>query len=879
MTTTPPGPGGLRWRELQGASSAGPIACARAGRFNTTVCAGSHSGAVLALSAQSGQLLALWRSHSASVADVDVHESDAAAWSLHMHPHAQNQSQVQPGRIGAASLVSAGTDGVCVLHLLGSKLRLRGASVGRPLKAVTLNPYRASLEAATGGRDCCVRVLRWSRVTGTPLLVAYKHLPSEIHSMLWNPSHQHTGNAGGSILAVASDDALLLLGQRPSSEHRNQNANMHSSERVVAIKRNGERSLSTEKQISLGNATAPNGAEVLDNTSHRSSSTSSAPAANSSADGMYSLATAAAAEIGTFSSACELAVLSELPRPEGSNASALRPPTLGHAPVHCGIAISWGDCAQVVAGVWEGKPTLLATVRPGSPVSGAECVGRSAIALLCNPSSECATLRVYAIPSGELAEESAVGVANSARPGAMRLTSAQDCLYASTPVGLLVGKQAPPGDRARWLASCGRHIEAADEAVAAESDEPGVTNEIAERSLVELLQGQKCCDAAAVCHKLFHKCLDAGVWERWAFRFASFRCLHELAPLLPTASPQLRKEVYELALGNMVAHTSKHKQLAEAVRTWPKCIYDPYIVAQEARKKLASMPEGPELKQALADLYALSGRDERAVALQLELGDRSVVEYIREHGLVPAAAERVADVVLLHPDRALDVLVQKRDDMPPQEVVRQLMDRGERRHAFTYLKRLWEADPSAGSDLHGLQAELCAEFEPELMLPFLQSSVHLPLEHALEACKRHGLLQEQVYVLGRMGNSREAVRLLLHELGDVPQALELAEAKGEEDLWEELLSHCFARPELLPDLLDKAGSRLSALRLIQRLPKDRIDVPRLRDRLRAALSAQRSQVMLWRSCADILGADVVELELQRESTARRALSTSSVSFA
>ena len=861
----PPGPGGLCWQHFPAAASAGPLACVRSGPSNAVVCVGSHSGNVLALSSSSGHLLALWRSHSAAVADVDVRDCDVVAGSADSSNSSAPRGGVQSGHV---SLASAGTEGVCCLHLLGSKLRLRGASVGRPLRAVSLNPDRFSLEAATGGVDCCVRVVRWSRITGSPSLVAYRVLPSEVYAMLWRPpalaksassptiasaappavATASTSAANcDSTLAVVTDDALLILGRRKSN-----------------------RRLDGLRQPALFDG---NGSDA--DSSVYSNRSPVRPSA--STESLQSVASAATAEL-SVSGASEFDVLSELPRPEGSNARALRPPTLGHAPVQSGVAISWGDCAQVVANVWNASPVVTATVRPQSSVSGVECVGRATIALLCNPSSSGAVLRVYAVPSGELAEESAVGVANSARPGAMHLTSSQDCVYASTPVGLLVGKQAPPGERARWLAARSRYLEAVDEALVAEADDPGVANEIGEKCLGDLLQMHRCSDAAAVCNRLYRERGEASDWERWAFRFASGRCLHELAPVLPASKPQLRHEVYELALGSMVAHEHKHRELAEAVRTWPRGIFDPYPVAQEARKKLASMKEGPYLKQALADLYALSGRDERAVALQLELGDRSVVEYIREHGIVPAAAERVTDVVLLDPHQALDVLVQRRDEVPPNEVVRQLMERDERRHAFTYLNRLWENDPAAGSSLHGLQVELCAEVEPELMLPFLQSSIHVPLERALEACKQHGLLREQVYVLGRMGNSREAVRLLLHELGDVPQALELAEAKGEEDLWEELVSHCFGRPELLPDLLDKAGSRLSALRLVQRLPSDEVDVPRLRDRLRATLSAQRSQVMLWRSCTDILGADVVELELQRDAAARKALSRSQVTL-
>lgn len=54
---------------------------------------------------------------------------------------------------------------------------------------------------------------------------------------------------------------------------------------------------------------------------------------------------------------------------------------------------------------------------------------------------------------------------------------------------------------------------------------------------------------------------------------------------------------------------------------------------------------------------------------------------------------------------------------------------------------------------------------------FLVSSQSYPLEEAHELCKRKGLVREQVFVLGRMGNAREALDLIISRLADVPQVI------------------------------------------------------------------------------------------------------------
>ena len=43
------------------------------------------------------------------------------------------------------------------------------------------------------------------------------------------------------------------------------------------------------------------------------------------------------------------------------------------------------------------------------------------------------------------------------------------------------------------------------------------------------------------------------------------------------------------------------------------------------------------------------------------------------------------------------------------------------------------------------------------------------LEAAAELCEHRGLVREQVFVLGRMGNSRQALELIISKLADIPQ--------------------------------------------------------------------------------------------------------------
>ncbi len=64
--------------------------------------------------------------------------------------------------------------------------------------------------------------------------------------------------------------------------------------------------------------------------------------------------------------------------------------------------------------------------------------------------------------------------------------------------------------------------------------------------------------------------------------------------------------------------------------------------------------------------------------------------------------------------------------------------------------------------------ELYAEYNPKRLMPFLMTSQAYSLEAALQQCEGRGLVREQVFLLGRMGNSVRALDLIIQQLADIP---------------------------------------------------------------------------------------------------------------
>jgi hypothetical protein len=67
-----------------------------------------------------------------------------------------------------------------------------------------------------------------------------------------------------------------------------------------------------------------------------------------------------------------------------------------------------------------------------------------------------------------------------------------------------------------------------------------------------------------------------------------------------------------------------------------------------------------------------------------------------------------------------------------------------------------------------------------------KGSPHYPLEVALDVCRRHQLIEGQVFVLGRLGAHAEALRLMLESSqGDLRAAIDFVRQRPQEvELWQ-----------------------------------------------------------------------------------------------
>lgn len=63
-----------------------------------------------------------------------------------------------------------------------------------------------------------------------------------------------------------------------------------------------------------------------------------------------------------------------------------------------------------------------------------------------------------------------------------------------------------------------------------------------------------------------------------------------------------------------------------------------------------------------------------------------------------------------------------------------------------------------------------------------------------------------VYLLGRMGNNKQALTLIIERLGHVQKAIDFAKEQNDQELWEDLLRYSENKPS--EDKLDLNADRV-----------------------------------------------------------------------
>ncbi|RDD42694.1 Vacuolar protein sorting-associated protein 41-like protein [Trichoplax sp. H2] len=433
---------------------------------------------------------------------------------------------------------------------------------------------------------------------------------------------------------------------------------------------------------------------------------------------------------------------------------------------------------------------------------------------------------------------------------------------------------------------------------------------------------------------------DKNAWEELIEKFKLAQKLKEISFYVPTGSFRLDQYVYELILDDYLK--TDIEGFYSLIKTWPKDLYDFETIVTAVNREVSvalqklttlnqqlsqsedqiidsnqdNSPKSANLQQyrtmlqkqrldtakqlrsmraALAILYCQEGQYEDAIGTYLDLGHEDVFDLIDKYNLYETVLKHIPRLMQLQEVRAMKMLVENTDKMQIGVVVKML---DQLKHLqLAYLDKLFEKDPNIAKDHHELQVELYAEYEPKKLLHFLKKSTSYSLKKAYTICKERKFFQELVFLLDRMGNSKEALTIIVSELHDIDyvsylnirrccsscnlthtaigidlKAIEFSKEKDEEELWQQLVEYSMDKPHFITSLLHNVGSHINPVMIIEKIPSG-LQIPGLRDSLVKILQDYKLQISLQEGCKKILVNDSVLLFDKLTKTQRRGFYT------
>ncbi|KAG6330412.1 hypothetical protein ID866_8678 [Astraeus odoratus] len=303
-----------------------------------------------------------------------------------------------------------------------------------------------------------------------------------------------------------------------------------------------------------------------------------------------------------------------------------------------------------------------------------------------------------------------------------------------------------------------------------------------------------------------------------------------------------------------------------------------FVRPRDRRDHIAWLVERQRYEEALDEAEKL-GEDE---ATTDSTGHRIDVVYIGERYLKYLVGEDIQDQVLLLVEfdqelrekrketgvdgfepgsEAISMLVDHAHSIPVDRVVEQLRSRPD--YLFLYLDALFKKDQHLASDFADIQVQLFADYAAPRLIEYLRASNYYNLEAAYSICRSRDFVPEMVFLLGRMGNNKKALNLIIERIGDVQQAIAFAKEQNDDDLWEDLLGYSETRPTFIRGLLENVGAEIDPIRLIRRI-KNGLEIPGLKEALIKILHDFQLQISLLEGCQTIMNGDCSDLAKIRQ---------------
>lgn len=364
-------------------------------------------------------------------------------------------------------------------------------------------------------------------------------------------------------------------------------------------------------------------------------------------------------------------------------------------------------------------------------------------------------------------------------------------------------------------------------------------------------------EAAQLCSSLCGT--DQKAWREAVENFCSLGELKHLIPCLPKKVDgfHLDKQTYDHIFEELLEKDPMRFLIA--IKEIPSKLYDLQSIYERTVSHLNGDPKNLVLNEALAEMYTRMGKFEEAVNIYLDCNDKSkIFSLIRTNGLVSILRDRVDRLMQMDADETSQLLIENIEMIPPKDIISKLERDKSKLYLLSYLHRMVLKDPDSCIEYHDLMVRLYAQHQKGSLMNFLKLSTNYRLEEALSVCQEANLIKEVVYLYGRMGDLRIALKYITESQG-IGEAVEFCKEHQDPELWQDLIAYSMDKPEYVGVLLKNIGTHINdPIGLIDRIPVG-CEIEGLMPALVKILQDYQLQISLEQSCRDLMSKDCFSL--------------------
>lgn len=315
-------------------------------------------------------------------------------------------------------------------------------------------------------------------------------------------------------------------------------------------------------------------------------------------------------------------------------------------------------------------------------------------------------------------------------------------------------------------------------------------------------------------------------WDAWSRIFIETGHVGQIATVVPT-SPKLNlpKHIFNHILEHYLK--TDQDEFVRLLKSWSLDLFDYKSIETKLEEELEAKASNTELRIALSDLYVSSYEPSKSVPHLTFLKVPTIIQFLFKHHLLTTYKDKLPEFIILRFKNRedfesqpipkleeklgdiIDIFVDSRHELLPAEIVDLFVTSRMDVVNYFYLQKLKAVDDFLVQTFGNELVKLYAEFDKTKLIGFLSSNNNYEIEMAIELCETNEYIPELVYLLGKIGENKKALRLMIEKLDDPETAINFAKHQNDKETWTILIDHSMDKPKFIKALIEDADELLS----------------------------------------------------------------------